>query len=65
MTLAHLEGSRTRTHRKSGGSKIRPENSEKWIKDAALHNPLPHLGDLQGESRLKICSLQEADIEEN
>ena len=51
--------------RKSGGYKIHQENSEKWIEDAVLHNPLPHLNNLQGESRFKICSLREADIEEN
>ena len=34
------------------------------IEDAGLHNPLPHLYNLQGKSRLKLCSLQEADIEE-
>ena len=50
-------------HKKSGGHKIHAEISEKWIEDAGLHNPLPHLYDLQGKGRLKICSLQEADIE--
>ena len=43
-------------HRKSRGYKIYPENSEKWIEDAVLHNPLPHLYNLQGESLLKICA---------
>ena len=51
-------------HTKSGGHKIHAENSEKkWIEDAGLHNPLPHLYNLQGKGPLKICSLQEADIE--
>jgi len=52
-------------HRKSGGYKIHPENSEKWIEGAVLHNPLPNLYNLQGESQLKICNLREADIGEN
>ena len=52
-------------HSKSGGHKVHPENSEKWIEDAGLHNPLPHLYNLQGKNQLKNCSLQEADIEEN
>ena len=52
-------------HVKSGGYKINAENSEKWIEDAGLHNPLPHLYYFQGESRSKIYSLREADIEEN
>ena len=50
-------------HKKSGGHKIHAEISEKWIEDAGLHNPLPHLYNLQGKGPLKICSLQEADIE--
>ena len=52
-------------HRKSGGHNIHPENSEKLIEGAGIHNPLPHLYNLQGKSRLKICSLQVADMEEN
>ena len=39
------------------------EISEKWIEDAGLHNPLPHLYNLQGKR--KICRRQEADMEEN
>ena len=49
-------------HRKSRGYKIHPEKSEKWIEDVVLHNPLPHLYNLQGERHLKMCSLREADI---
>ena len=65
MTSAHPQGPYMQMHRKSGGYKIHLENSEKWIEDAVLHNPLLHLCNLQGESRLKMCSLREADIGEN
>ena len=66
MSPAHPEGPyNMQMHRKSGGYKIRPEKSEKWIEDAVLHNPLPRLYNFQGESRLKICSLREADLEDN
>ena len=54
MAQAHPEGPYMQMRRKPGGYKIHPENSEKWIEDAVLHNPLPHLYNLQGESRLKI-----------
>ena len=50
---------------KSGEHKIHPKISEKWIEDAGLRNPLPHLYNLQGKGPLKICRLQEADIEKN
>ena len=43
MTQAHPEGLYIQMHRKSGGYKIYRENSEKWMQDTALHNPLPHL----------------------
>ena len=47
MTQAHPEGPYM-THIKPGGFKIRSENSEKWIEDAVLHDPLPpHLYKLQ------------------
>ena len=29
---------------------MHPENSKKWIEDARLHTPLPHLYNLQGET---------------
>ena len=44
---------------------MHPENSKKWIEDARLHTPLPHLYNLQGKNRRRICSLQEADMGEN
>ena len=56
MTQAHPEGPYMQMHRKSGGHEIHPENSEKWIEDAGLHNPLPHLYNLQGKSRLKSAA---------
>ena len=32
--------------------KTHPEDSEKWIQGMALHNPLPHFYNFQGERRL-------------
>ena len=52
-------------HRIAAGYKTHPENSEKLIEDAVIHNPLPHLYNLQGENRLKNSGLREAYIEEN
>ena len=53
------------TNIKSGGGKIHPENSVKQVEDAVLHNPLPHLFNLRGEILSTLCSLREADIEED
>ena len=52
-------------HRKSGRHKIHAENSEKWVEDVWGFTTHPHLYNLQATSRLKICSLREAGIEEN
>ena len=57
MTQAHPEGPYImQMHRKSQGYEIHPENSEKRIEDAVLHNRLPHLLNLQGESRLECAA---------
>ena len=60
-----LKTRRCRCIENQDGRKSIRKNSEKWIEDAGLHNPLPHLYYFQGESRSKIYSLREADIEEN
>ena len=40
-------------HRKSGGHKIHPENSEKRIEVAGLHNALLHLNKLASQKPVK------------
>ena len=48
-------------HRTSGGTKIHPENSEKLIEDAVLHedvvlhNPFPHLYNGANGESLGLC----------
>ena len=57
MTQAHPGGpypeGPQQMHRKSGGHKIHPENLEKRIEVAGLHNALPHLNKLASQKPVK------------